>query len=76
MTIRTIVVALAAASLASAAAAQGARPLSAHLTGAAENTDPVCTLSPNRGLIDEAIGEREEPLEYRYRVLAGEPQQV
>ncbi len=46
------------------------------LTGAAENTDPVCTLSPNRGLIDEAIGEREEPLEYRYRVLAGEPQQV
>jgi pyrroloquinoline quinone biosynthesis protein E len=46
------------------------------LTGAAENTDPVCTLSPDRGLIDAAIGEREEPLEYRYRVLAGEPQRV
>jgi pyrroloquinoline quinone biosynthesis protein E len=46
------------------------------LTGAAENTDPVCTLSPERGLIDEAIGIRDEPLEYRYRILASEPQRV
>jgi pyrroloquinoline quinone biosynthesis protein E len=46
------------------------------LTGAAENTDPVCTLSPDRGLIDEAIGIRDEPFEYRYRILAGEPQRV
>ena len=46
------------------------------LTGAAENTDPVCTLSPERGLIDEAIGVRDEPFEYRYRILASEPQRV
>jgi PqqA peptide cyclase len=46
------------------------------LTGAAENTDPVCTLSPDRGLIDDAIGLRDEPFEYRYRILAGEPQRV
>jgi len=46
------------------------------LTGAAENTDPVCILSPERGMIDEAIEGHEEPLEYRYRTLAGEPQRV
>ena len=45
------------------------------LTGAAENTDPVCTLSPNRGIIDAALAEAPEP-EYRYRVLTAEPQQV
>ncbi len=46
------------------------------LTGAAENTDPVCILSPERRMIDEAIEGHEEPLEYRYRTLAGEPQRV
>ncbi|MEZ0333347.1 MAG: pyrroloquinoline quinone biosynthesis protein PqqE [Gemmatimonadales bacterium] len=46
------------------------------LTGAAENTDPVCILSPERRMIDKAIEGHEEPLEYRYRTLAGEPQRV
>jgi pyrroloquinoline quinone biosynthesis protein E len=46
------------------------------LTGAAENTDPVCTLSPNRGIIDAALGVHEEPVEYRYRTLASEVQRV
>ncbi|HYC33452.1 MAG TPA: pyrroloquinoline quinone biosynthesis protein PqqE [Gemmatimonadales bacterium] len=45
------------------------------LTGAAENTDPVCTLSPNRGIIDAALAEAPEP-EYRYRVFTAETQQV
>ena len=45
------------------------------LTGAAENTDPVCVLSPNRGIIDAALAEAPEP-EYRYRILTAEPQQV
>ena len=45
------------------------------LTGAAENTDPVCTLSPHRYLIDSAIAEPTE-VEYRYRTLAGEPQRA
>jgi pyrroloquinoline quinone biosynthesis protein E len=44
------------------------------LTGDAANTDPVCILSPNRGMIDGAIAERESLPEYRYRVL--EPQRV
>ncbi len=44
------------------------------LTGDAANTDPVCILSPNRGMIDSAIAERENLPEYRYRVL--EPQRV
>jgi pyrroloquinoline quinone biosynthesis protein E len=42
------------------------------LTGAAENTDPVCILSPERGLIDAAVAEPGEP-EYRYRTFAAEP---
>ncbi|MDQ3426998.1 MAG: pyrroloquinoline quinone biosynthesis protein PqqE [Gemmatimonadota bacterium] len=46
------------------------------LTGAAENTDPVCTLSPERGVIDAALELHEEAPEYRYRTLAGEPQRV
>ena len=47
------------------------------LTGTAENTDPVCTLSPNRGLIDAAVEQSAGPMEYRYRTLAAaEPQQV
>jgi PqqA peptide cyclase len=46
------------------------------LTGDAANTDPVCTLSPDRGLIDAAVAGPEGPAEYRYRILAAEPQQV
>jgi pyrroloquinoline quinone biosynthesis protein E len=46
------------------------------LTGDAANTDPVCTLSPRRGLIDQAIRDSDEAAEFRYRVIAGEPQQV
>jgi pyrroloquinoline quinone biosynthesis protein E len=45
------------------------------LTGAAENTDPVCILSPERGIIDAAVAQPGEP-EYRYRILAGEPQRA
>src|SRR5688572_23255584 len=45
------------------------------LTGAAENTDPVCVLSPNRGMIDEAVATPSDSLEYRYRVIA-EPQRA
>jgi pyrroloquinoline quinone biosynthesis protein E len=45
------------------------------LTGAAENTDPVCILSPDRGVIDAAVAEPAVP-EYRYRILAGEPQRA
>jgi pyrroloquinoline quinone biosynthesis protein E len=45
------------------------------LTGAAENTDPVCTLSPNRAMIDEAVATPSDSLEYRYRVIA-EPQRA
>jgi pyrroloquinoline quinone biosynthesis protein E len=45
------------------------------LTGAAENTDPVCTLSPHRGIIDAALAEAAEP-EYRYRILTAEPQRA
>ncbi len=46
------------------------------LTGAAENTDPVCTFSPERVLIDTAVGLHDQPLEYHYRTLAAEPQRV
>lgn len=45
------------------------------LTGAAENTDPVCTLSPHRGVIDAAIAAPDEAA-YRYRTLTAEPQRV
>jgi len=45
------------------------------LTGSAENTDPVCILSPDRGIIDAAVAEPGVP-EYRYRILAGEPQRA
>jgi pyrroloquinoline quinone biosynthesis protein E len=45
------------------------------LTGAAENTDPVCVLSPNRGMIDTAVATPADSLEYRYRVIA-EPQRA
>jgi pyrroloquinoline quinone biosynthesis protein E len=45
------------------------------LTGAAENTDPVCVLSPDRGLIDAAVAAPIDSMEYRYRVIA-EPQRA
>ena len=45
------------------------------LTGAAENADPVCTLSPHRGIIDSALAEAPEPA-YRYRRLTAEPQRA
>ena len=43
------------------------------LTGDATNTDPVCTLSPLRGVIDRAVEEATGPEEYRYRYLKLEP---
>jgi pyrroloquinoline quinone biosynthesis protein E len=45
------------------------------LTGAAENTDPVCVLSPNRRLIDEAVAAPSDSPEYHYRAIA-EPQRA
>ena len=45
------------------------------LTGAAENTDPVCVLSPDRQLIDAAVAAPADSMEYRYRVIA-EPQRA
>jgi pyrroloquinoline quinone biosynthesis protein E len=45
------------------------------LTGAAENTDPVCVLSPDRGLIDAAVAAPSDSTEFRYRVIA-EPQRA
>jgi PqqA peptide cyclase len=45
------------------------------LTGAAENTDPVCVLSPDRELIDAAVAASSDSMEYRYRVIA-EPQRA
>jgi pyrroloquinoline quinone biosynthesis protein E len=48
------------------------------LTGDAANTDPVCTLSPLRRVVDEALTEAssQEVHEYSYRSIAGEPQRV
>ncbi len=47
------------------------------LTGDAANTDPVCTLSPLRRVVDEALTEpSRDILEYSYRSIAGEPQRV
>ena len=47
------------------------------LTGDAANTDPVCTLSPLRRVVDEALTEAsQEAGEYIYRSIAGEPQRV
>jgi pyrroloquinoline quinone biosynthesis protein E len=45
------------------------------LTGDAANTDPVCTLTPLRSIVDEALGEVPAQ-DYSYRYLAGEPQRV
>lgn len=45
------------------------------LTGAAENPDPVCTLTPLRHLIDDAINSPDTP-SYRYRYLTLQPTQT
>jgi pyrroloquinoline quinone biosynthesis protein E len=46
------------------------------LTGDATNADPVCTLVPQRALIDAALQTPQELPEYVYRQIAGEPQPV
>lgn len=47
------------------------------LTGDAANTDPVCTLTPLRRIIDQAVLESAEPeTEYEYRYVGGEPARV
>ena len=46
------------------------------LTGDATNADPVCTLTPFRRIIDEALAESAESGDYEYRVLSGEPQRA
>jgi pyrroloquinoline quinone biosynthesis protein E len=47
------------------------------LTGDAANTDPVCTLTPLRRIIDQALLEPARPeREYQYRHIAPEPAQV
>ncbi|HEU5169634.1 MAG TPA: pyrroloquinoline quinone biosynthesis protein PqqE, partial [Gemmatimonadales bacterium] len=46
------------------------------LTGDATNPDPVCSLTPFRRIIDEALEETGAPVEYEYRQLAGEPQRA
>jgi pyrroloquinoline quinone biosynthesis protein E len=44
------------------------------LTGDASNTDPVCTLTPLRSIIDQALLEPTLPLhDYRYRYVGEEP---
>lgn len=43
------------------------------LTGDATATDPVCTLSPSRSVIDAAIRDAADPPDYRYRHIALEP---
>jgi pyrroloquinoline quinone biosynthesis protein E len=43
------------------------------LTGAATNTDPVCTLAPQHSIIDQAVREATASAEYRYRYLKLEP---
>jgi pyrroloquinoline quinone biosynthesis protein E len=46
------------------------------LTGDAARTDPVCTLSPDRPLIDIAIREATGPPTYVYRTLRPQPAQT
>jgi PqqA peptide cyclase len=44
------------------------------LTGDAANTDPVCTLTPLRRIVDQALAEPARPMEaFEYRYLAEEP---
>jgi pyrroloquinoline quinone biosynthesis protein E len=52
----------------------GCRCQALALTGDAANTDPVCTLSPHRHLIDEAVHEHAGADAYAYRDYAPEPQ--
>ena len=46
------------------------------LTGDAANPDPVCTLTPLRRIVDEALHDAEASREYEYRGYAAEPQAV
>jgi pyrroloquinoline quinone biosynthesis protein E len=39
------------------------------LTGSAANTDPVCTLSPERATVDALLDGDPAPISYRYRVM-------
>jgi pyrroloquinoline quinone biosynthesis protein E len=44
------------------------------LTGDAASTDPVCTLTPLRRIIDDALLEpARSPADYQYRSIADEP---
>ena len=52
----------------------GCRCQAMALTGDAANTDPVCSLSPSRHLIDEALHEHAGMERYIYRDYATEPQ--
>jgi pyrroloquinoline quinone biosynthesis protein E len=52
----------------------GCRCQALALTGDAANADPVCTLSPYRHLIDEALHEHAGADAYVYRDYAPEPQ--
>jgi pyrroloquinoline quinone biosynthesis protein E len=40
------------------------------LTGDAANTDPVCTLTPLRSIVDRAVQDATDPIKYRYRYLS------
>ncbi len=51
----------------------GCRCQALALTGDAANADPVCTLSPHRHLIDEALHEHAGADAYVYRDFAVEP---
>jgi len=44
------------------------------LTGDATNADPVCTLTPLRGIVDDAVNQEVSPMEYRYRYLTRDAQ--
>ncbi len=57
-----------------AATFAGCRCQALALTGDATNPDPVCTLSPHRHLIDEAVADNAAPLVYEYRDFVTEPQ--
>lgn len=47
------------------------------LTGDARNTDPVCTLSPNRPMIDALLDRADAPDDaYRYRTMPGAKDRV
>jgi pyrroloquinoline quinone biosynthesis protein E len=54
----------------------GCRCQAMALTGDAANADPVCTLSPSRHLIDEALQEHAGVEAYVYRDYAAQPQRA